>query len=476
MTIVVAGATGFIGTALLTDLSRDHRVVGLTRRRVDRSEREPHDPGISWRECDLFSALDTERALEGADVGVYLIHSMLPSARLTQGTFEDLDLVLADNFARGAARAGLRRIVYLGGLIPEEAELSPHLASRLEVERTFRAGPVPVVALRAGLIIGPEGSSFRMVANLSRRLPLMLTPTWTRSPTQPIALQDVVAIVRACLEAPGVDNQSFDIAGPDVVTYSDLLLRAGRVLGHERRLFAVPFLSPRLSVLWVSLVTGAPRELVAPLVESLRHRMIARDTALQDRLGLPRTTLDAALRTALAKSGGVGRPRPRRTLSLSARPAANESTVRSVQRLPMPPGWTAERVAREYLAWLPRRFGSLLRVETGPDEARFRIWPLAKPLLVLRRDVGSTEDRQLFVIRGGLLARTGGTGAPGRLEFRTVLSGDTLLAAVHDFRPSLPWWLYVMTQARVHLWVMRSFGRHLARESNPRGTPSVAVG
>jgi hypothetical protein len=333
---------------------------------------------------------------------------------------------------------------------------------------------VPVVALRAGLIVGPDGSSFRMVANLSRRLPLMLTPTWTRSPTQPIALQDVVAVVRACLDTPGLEDQSFDIAGPDVVTYSELLLRAGRALGHERTLLAVPFFTPRLSVLWVSLVTGAPRELVAPLVESLRHRMVARNTALQDRLGLRRTSLDAALRTAL-DGERPGRTRRRKLLSLPARSTHGDSTVRSVQRLPLPPGWTAERVAGEYLAWLPRRFGPILQIQTDSEGASFRMWPLARPLLVLRRAPGSTEDRQLFFITGGVLARTGAPGAPGRLEFRTVLSGEALLAGVHDFRPRLPWWLYLLTQARVHLWVMRSFARHLARRPESRDPERSAV-
>lgn len=484
MKIVIAGATGFVGRALLADLSTDHRVIGLTRRPVQESTPGSEGPGVSWKACELFSLRDTERAVEGADVGLYLIHSMLPSARLTQGSFTDLDLVLADNFARAAARAGLRRIVYLGGLIPDEPDLSPHLSSRLEVERVFRAGPVPVVALRAGLVIGPEGSSFRMVANLSRRLPVMLTPSWTRSPTQPIALADVVALVRACLDRPGIEGQIFDIGGPDVVSYSELLRRTGRALGHERALFAVPFFSPKLSILWVSLVTGAPRQLVAPLVQSLRHRMVARETRLQDMLGLPGTPLDEALRTALSGDHQAPVRSGPRTLSLAARPSDEESTVRSVQRLPLPPGWTAARVAREYLTWLPRFFHPLLRVETDGARTRFLLWPLRRPLLELTHVLErSTDGRQLFFITGGLLARVEGPGKRGqlefrgRLEFREVLSGEAVLAAVHDFRPSLSWWLYNVTQARVHLWVMRSFSRHLARSSQSAGGQrSAAVG
>ena len=137
--------------------------------------------------------------------------------------------------------------------------------------------------------------------------------------------------------------------------------------------------------------------------------------------------------------------------------------MRSVQRLPMPAGWTAARVAQEYLGWLPRFLAPLLRVETEGEQTRFLLWPFRKPLLTLTHvPEWSTEDRQLFFITGGLLAHVAGRGARGRLEFREVLSGRAVLAAVHDFQPRLPWWLYTVSQARVHLWVMQSFARHLA--------------
>src|SRR5690606_19576051 len=131
-----------------------------------------------WVQADLFSLLEVERALEGADVALYLVHSMIASAELTQGSFADFDLILADNFARAAKSRGVRHILYVGGLIPEGERLSRHLESRLEVEQTLRAQGVPVTALRASIIIGPAGSSLRMVENLVRRLPVMITPAW----------------------------------------------------------------------------------------------------------------------------------------------------------------------------------------------------------------------------------------------------------------------------------------------------------
>ncbi len=475
MRVAIAGATGYVGRALIEALKTTHQVLALTRAgRTDTLEPPAGAPGVRWRSCDLFSALETERALEGADVGVYLVHSMLPSARLTQASFADLDVLLADNFARGAARAGLRRLVYLGGLIPQAEHLSAHLASRLEVEETLRAAATPVVALRAGLVIGPESSSFRIIEKLVRRLPVMALPGWTRTPTQPIALQDVVELLRRSLDAPGLEQQSFDIGGPDVVDYARLISRTADALGLHRTLFPVRFFSPGLSTLWVSLITGAPRELVAPLVQSLRHPMTAHDRRLQERLGVPGLGLEQTLRTALVAQPRVTRPssRSRRTLTLAARAAGKKHDVRSVQRLTLPPGWTAQRVAGEYLRWLPHYFHPLLRVEASADgQCQFFAPPLRTPLLELTVAPNQRHSGvELFYLTGGRLVRTDGE-RRGRLEFREVPGAHDVLAAVHDFSPTLPWYVYQATQALVHLWVMRAFGRHLARLARAPAVP-----
>jgi nucleoside-diphosphate-sugar epimerase len=156
--IVIAGATGFIGTALAGELAGEYRVIGLTRR----PQLSAGCPVSEWRHCDLFSLFECEQALAGADAAFYLVHSMLPSARLTQGNFQDMDLISADNFARAAAQVGIRQIIYLGGLIPEGADFSRHIQSRREVEQTLGAHGVPVTTLRAGIVIGLRGSSYGM--------------------------------------------------------------------------------------------------------------------------------------------------------------------------------------------------------------------------------------------------------------------------------------------------------------------------
>lgn len=450
--VAVAGASGFVGQALLPELARDFDVVALARD-PGRRAAEP-TAGVDWRACDLFSLLDTERALEGADLAVYLVHSMLPSARLVQGRFEDLDLIAADNFGRAARAAGVARIVCLGGLLPPGDGLSRHLASRLEVEETLRASGVPLTTLRAGLVVGAGGSSFEMLVRLVKRLPAMLCPAWTLTRTQPVALADVVAVIRAALTREEALGETLDVGGPDVLTYREMLAETARQLGLRRLLVPLSLFSPRLSTLWVRLFTGAPRALVAPLVESLSHEMVARDRSLQVALAGEAKPFRQALAGALAESSGTTALERMR-----ARPSVR--VVRSVQRLPLPRGWDAERAAREYGLWLPRAFRPFLEVGTdGAARLAFRLRPLRAPLLVLELSPErSSPSRALLYIRGGLLARPG---ERGRLEFREALGGRVLLAAIHDFEPRLPWSVYVATQAVLHVAVMRAFGRHLA--------------
>jgi uncharacterized protein YbjT (DUF2867 family) len=451
--VAIAGATGFVGRALVAALSEEYDVIALGRRGPEGAG--PERVGVSRRRCDLFSLDDVEQALAGVDVAVYLVHSMMPSARLTQGRFEDLDLVLADNCGRAAAHAGVRRIVYLGGLVPRESRLSAHLRSRLEVESALGAHGVPVTAVRAGLVVGAGGSSLRILVRLVERLPIMLCPRWTATRTQPIALDDAVEILRACIEDPAVLGRVCEVGGPDVMSYREMMQATAEVLGRRRLLLPVPFFSPGLSRLWVSLVTGTPRSLVKPLIQSLRYPMVARDRWLQRSIGRDGQPFREALRRAIRGSEPDE--------SRRARLRREDSTVRSVQRLPLPAGWDASRVAREYASWLPRFFRVFLRVERDGARTRFRTRLGSQLLLELeylpRR---SAETRAIFAVtRGLLVGRT--AERPGCLEFRAVPDGEHVLAAVHDFRPRLPWMLYRASQAWVHLWVMRSFARHLDR-------------
>lgn len=448
--LVIAGASGFVGRALAPLLSERFHVIGLSR-----SPRPAGQGFAEYRTCDLFSLRQAEQAMDGADYAVYLVHNMMPSASLTQGDFADLDMVCADNFARAAAKAGVEQIVFLGGLFPADDNPSKHLRSRLETEQVLAGHGVPVTTLRAGLIIGGQGSSFQIMARLVRRLPLMVCPRWTLTRTQAIALCDVVRLLDYVIASPAHYGRVHDVSAPDVVTYREMMRMTAAALGTRRLMIPSMFLSPGLSRLWVSLVTGAPRALVSPLIQSLRHELIARPSTLAEEAGFELTPTAEAIRIAVTSAENAP-PHAFR----GARTGQHRRLVRSVQRMTLPPGWNAADASSDYLSWLPRFLRAFLRATVhSPEEFSFSFAAYDAPLLILRHaSERSSENRQLFYVTGGKLARPGNR---ARFELRQLLEGKTLLTVVHDYEPRLPWLIYVPTQAQFHRWLMHRFGAHL---------------
>ncbi|MEK2689174.1 NAD(P)H-binding protein [Bdellovibrio sp. GT3] len=458
MKIAIAGASGFIGKALIAELKGAYSIVGLSRSHYTHSEEHS---SCEWRNCDLFSLLDAEKALAGADVAIYLVHSMRPSAHLSQGSFEDFDLIVADNFLRAAEKNKVRKIIYVGGLIPQnQKQLSKHLQSRQEVENVFLKGSIPTTILRAALILGAGGSSFQIMTRLVQRLPVMLCPTWTSTPSQPVAVEDVLKSIRYCIDTPETDNKIYDLGGPDILSYRDMMLRVAELLGKRRHLIQVPFLTPYLSALWVRLVTRAPKDLINPLIESLRNPLMVRP---DHQLNIPDHKfmgVDEALRSAIGNYREDQKPHAFKA------PQSPKHEVRSVQRMPLPEGWTAKDVAEEYMKFLPVMQPGFMKVEVKDRWIYFcNAFPYFRLLVLEYSPERSWGHRELFYVRGGLFSKKSGR---GRLEFREVLGGTACLAAIHDFRPRLPWYFYKVTQAYVHLWVMKQFARHLARPLEPR--------
>lgn len=465
-TVVVAGASGFIGRALPESLGEGYELVGLTRtppgEQVGDGEISRGRRYGQWRSCDLFSRWQAMEALEGATRAIYLVHSMRPSARLTQGNFRDMDLICADNFARAASRHGIKHIVYLSEIIPRMEELSDPLASRLEVEETLGSYGTPVTTLRAGLVLGAGGSGTEMIVRLVERLPVMGLPKWTRSKVAPIARGDVADLIAYALEHPEFAGASFDIGGPDVVTYRELLERTAQIMGKKRYFFDFPVHFPHTSSLWVSVFSGQPRSVVYPTVESFLCDHTPADQRFQEAAGLEPTPLREAIAGAIDSTGPAEDEETQQREERAMVSLRQAREVRSVQRLPLPPNRDALWVAREYARWLPQFMRPFIRVDRDPEETlRFFIRPLPWPLLVLAFDADvSHPERQLYWIRGGFLATPG---KYARLEFREVLNRKAVMAAIHQFKPRLPWLLYVFTQAVIHGIVMYGYGRYLAR-------------
>lgn len=462
--MIVAGGSGFVGRALAPLLSDRFEVVGLSR-----SDRQGGDGFARYRKCDLFSLKQAERALRGADCAVYLVHNMMPSAKLTQGEFADLDIVCADNFARAAAASGVRHIVFLSGLLPSEGELSQHLRSRCEVEQVLAGHGVPLTVVRAGLILGGNGSSFQIMSRLVKRLPVMVCPRWTHTRTQAVALKDVVQLLAHAVGREEHYGQVYDVSTSDIVTYRQMMGMTAEAMGKRRLFVPSRFLSPGLSRLWVSLITGAPRALVAPLIQSLRHEMVAKGSLLAESAGVEPTSTREAIELAVRGDDGA-LPHAFR----GPRTKEPRHLVRSVQRMRLPDGWTAEDAARHYLRWLPNFLRWFLRVRLlSPERFSFVLVPFGITLLTLTRSVSrSTTDRQLFYVTGGALAVPH---THARFEMRQVLNGRTLLTVVHDYVPRLPWVVYISTQARFHRWLMNRFGVHLSRTKPAPGGVSESL-
>lgn len=461
-TIALTGATGYIGNNLLKKLEKQANIIALSR---NGDQYEDSDT-ITWRSADLYSLIDAEKALEGADYAVYLVHSMMPSAKLTQAKFEDMDLILADNFAQAAKKNGVKQIIYLSGIIPEdEEELSRHLKSRLEVEKVLGSYGVPVTTVRAGLIVGPQGSSFPIVKKLVKRLPMMLLPKWTRQKTHPIALKDVLHALKGSIGNKKLSGQSIDVGGPEVMTYREMMIDTAEIMGKKRKLVNVPFMTVNLSRLWVSVTTGTPKEMVYPLIESLIHPMVANPENMDQDLSYGKTSFKDAARSALEDEEKENRDQPKKKSSnTQSKPSSKISDVRSVQRVLLPEGKDANWAAFRYIEWLQELGGPLIRTTIDLNQ-NAKIYMLHQnPLLELSYShERSHAQRALFYITGGAFAKLGDSSGRGRIEFRQIPHSQECLIAIHEYQPSLPWFIYSLTQARFHLWVMFLFKRHLLR-------------
>jgi uncharacterized protein YbjT (DUF2867 family) len=289
MKVVVFGATGTIGAALVTVLTGDHEVTA-----VSRSPEETRDQhGVRWVRADVDDEHSVARAMEGAEVAYYLVHS------LGKAGFEERERRSADGFARAAEKVGLGQIVYLGGLGDDADDLSPHLRSRRETEQRLAAGSVPVTTLRAGMVVGRGSAAFETIAALVDRLPAMIIPRWAKTATQPIALVDVVRYLAGVCGNEAAFGQTYDVGGPEVMSYADMIRRVGRIKGRLPRLIEVPILTPWLSALWIELITPARADVARPLVEGLRNPTVAKDARIHALVSFELTPFDEAARGAL---------------------------------------------------------------------------------------------------------------------------------------------------------------------------------
>jgi uncharacterized protein YbjT (DUF2867 family) len=359
--------------------------------------------GTQVVEADVNDPASLGPALEGIDVAYYLIHSMGDG-----GAFEELERTAARNFARAAEAAGVRRIVYLGGLGHGD-ELSPHLGSRQEVGEILRASKCVTVELRSSIIIGSGSLSFEMIRALTDRLPVMITPRWVKMKTQPIAVEDVIAYLLAAKDLALDESRCFEIGGTSVVSYGDVMREYSRQRGLRRILIPVPFLTPRLSSLWLGLVTPLYARVGRKLIDSIRHETVVRDDSARQFFDIePRDVAGAIARARLHEDREFAETRWSDALS-------SKGPLRS---------------------WGGRRFGSRL-VDSRQTEVTV---PPAEAFRAIRRIGGKTGwyyADWLWSFRGFLDLLVGGVGRRrGRRDPEQVAPGDTIdWWRVQEFEP-----------------------------------------
>ncbi len=298
MKVLVAGASGFVGRRLVPALvEAGHEVRAMTR------HPERYEGAGEPVKGDVQDPGSLAAAVEGCDAAYYLVHS------LSSPNFEEDDAAAARAFAAAAAGARLGRIVYLGGLGSDDDRLSAHLRSRRKVEKLLAGTDVPVTTLRAGIIVGHGGISWEMTRQLVEHLPAMITPRWVRTRAQPIAIADVIRYLVRVLELPEAAGRAFDIGGPEILEYVEMLRRVARIEGRRNLIVPVPLLTPSLSSRWLSLVTDVDVRTGRSLVDSMSNEVVVRDDSIRKLVPFEPMGYDDAVLQALGERARAGRER-----------------------------------------------------------------------------------------------------------------------------------------------------------------------
>jgi lipocalin/uncharacterized protein YbjT (DUF2867 family)/ligand-binding SRPBCC domain-containing protein len=455
-TILLTGASGYVGSRFLRVLEEGGCEVRCLAREPERVTPRRVTTEIVAGDC--LNEASLVAAMDGIDQAYYLVHSMASGPG-----FAALDRRAASNFGRAAARAGVRRIIYLGGLGDSSASLSTHLKSRVETGEALRDAGVPVVEFRASIVVGAGSLSFEMIRALVERLPVMICPKWVDTRTQPIAIDDVLAYLRAALHLPDGRGGIFEIGGPEVVSYGDMM-REYAALRRLRRFFvSVPVLTPRLSGLWLGLITPAQARVGRALVEGLRNPTVVRSPATRETFEIRPMPLRDAFRRAIDENAAAQYKIDTRAVTVDAPPAEAFAPIR---RIGGATGWYCADALWRLRGWLDRWGGGvgMPRLRRDPDDCV----------------VGDVIDGWCVEAYEAdrLLRLSAGLKLPGRgwLEFRVEpLHGGacSLIRQTAIFDPrGVAGRLYWYGVLPLHALVFRGLLRRIAERAAPRAAPA----
>jgi uncharacterized protein YbjT (DUF2867 family) len=490
---LVTGATGYIGGRLVPELLTAGYRVRCLARSPGKLRDHPWAGEVEVVRGDVMDPASVAEAMRGVDVAYYLVHAIG-----TGGDFEEADRRAARVFGERARAAGVRRIVYLGGLTPggvPERDLSPHLRSRAEVGRILLDSGVPTTVLRAAVILGSGSASFEMLRYLTERLPVMVTPRWVRTRIQPIAVRDVLRILVGSARMPDGVSRAFDIGGPDILTYREMMVRYAAVAGLPPRVIVpVPVLTPRLSSVWVGLVTPVPASIARPLTESLRHEVVCREHDITryvpDPPGHP-VGFDEAVRLALQRvrdaqvttrwssasvPGAPSDPLPtdpdwaggslytdHRERTVAAPP---EALWRVIEGIGGDNGWYSFPLAWALRGWLDRLAGGVGLRRGRRDAQRLRVGDSLDFWRVEEIEPGRLLRLRAEMRLPGLawLEMCAGTDAEGRTRYR-----QRALFHPHGLLGHAYWWAVSPFHSVVFGGMARNIAQAAARSAQPEG-------
>ncbi|CAN5572840.1 SDR family oxidoreductase [soil metagenome] len=399
MKVLLTGANGYIGKRLLPILiERGCEVVCAVRDK----DRLPSDgfyghQNVSVCEIDFLKDVSIKDSLRDIDAAYYLIHSMSDDST----SFEKLERTSAENFVKLVNQTSATQIIYLGGITNEDV-LSKHLASRKKVDEILRTGKAPVTSLKAAIIVGSGSSSFEIIRDLAEKLPVMITPKWLNTKTQPIAIRNVIEYLTGVLLREDTYNESYDIGGPDVMTYRDMLMQFAEVRGLKRFIFTVPVMTPKLSSYWLYFVTSTSYRLAVNLVNSMKIEVIATPNNLGQRLGIQPMSYREAVRLAFQKIGQNSVVSSWKDALVSS---YKDNSLREHLEVPVNGCFVDER---------------MVPITSGVDQVVYNIWSIGGSR-------GWYYTNWLWSIRGVMDKIFGGVGLRrGRTNISTINAGDTL--------------------------------------------------